>query len=268
MSGLKFATAPLWAASVLGALLLAVFGVLADRFRPFEGKDPGDYCSSWGMTLATAAERDRQPFYLRQFFCSPEGSGEVFTSASPAAIGTMSALLPVGLALFLAGSAALVTRARRPDAAVVPPAGTGARQAAGWALADGAAWALFPSVTVYFAFGYWEAVLGYAAMIIACSAAVVSIVETLPGGFGLRRSLLRWAGQLALALAGGAFLGLGGGIFTIIAFAAPPLGGALVVFPVAAALSWCTRRKAHGLDLAHKSGLPNEHSVKNNEGRT
>ncbi|WP_139186793.1 hypothetical protein [Arthrobacter crystallopoietes] len=53
----------------------------------------------------------------------------------------MSALLPVGLALFLAGSAALATRARWSGAAVVPPTGTGVRQAAGWALVDGVAWA-------------------------------------------------------------------------------------------------------------------------------
>ncbi|EMY34572.1 hypothetical protein D477_009198 [Arthrobacter crystallopoietes BAB-32] len=232
------------AASVLGGLLLAAFGVLAHRFRPFEGKDPGESCAPWGMNSASAAERDAEPFYLRQFFCSPDGSDAVLTKAPPEAFGLMAALLPLGLVLFAAGMVSLAMAARSPAAATVPPSGSSRRPAAAWALAMGAAWALFPSVAIYLGFGYWEAAAGYAGMVLACSAALIAAAESGAGGLGLRSAVARFAASAALAAAAAPMLAFGGGVFTLMAFAYPPVGGAMVVFPAAAALAWRLRRRA------------------------
>ncbi|GAA4381230.1 hypothetical protein [Paeniglutamicibacter cryotolerans] len=242
----------------IGALLLARFGILANAFRPGQGKDPGEGCLYTPCIPATTAEQAAQLPWVRQFFSPDRSTGGLLRTAPAEQLTEMEWILPLGLALFLLGFAGLVVMALRPGGrettfGFVAGAKIGRRQGAGWAVALGGLWSLTPSIGVFVAIGRWEAALGYSGSLLLGTLGILLLVEFRPPGFGTAWATRAFALNLAASAVLAALLAYPGlelvpmlGLM----FAFPPFLATVPAFVLAGLLAWRYRARVTARLLA------------------
>lgn len=243
-------------------MLLARFAVLAQAFRPGQGKDPGEDCLYTPCIPATIAERAGYLPWVRQFFDADGRTGALVRTAPTERLTEMQWLLPAGLVLFLLGFAGLLflalrERSRESTFGFVVGARIGRLQRNGSAVGLGCLWALAPSIGVFIAAGRWESALGYGGFLLLGSLGLLLLVESRPPGFGTFWAVRVFGANLAAAAAVAALM-----IYPVtpwvpvfgLLFAYPPFLATVPVFVVCALIAGSCRARLTKRLLAEPAG--------------